>query len=101
MAESKLLEAVNAVYAEYRADIEEQHQAQDDLLAISPLVPSPQARLQLAEKGLDLIVRFPVALHREAEIDNKMARKLVDVISNDAELKDTVGAPTIRPVIKP
>jgi len=101
LAERELLEAVNSVFSQYRASIEEQHQASKGLMTISPVVPSPQARLQLAERGLDLIVRYPVVLHRETEIDNLMAKKVVEVIQGDQELKAAVGSPTIRPAIKP
>jgi hypothetical protein len=97
LAENNLLEAVNSVYSQYRDSIEEQHKALEGLMAIPSLVPSPQARLQLMEKGLDLIVRYPVVLHRESEIDNQMAKKLVEVINSDPELKAAVGSPTIRP----
>jgi len=98
--ESKLLEAVNSVYAEYREEIEAQHQSLKGLMTISTVVPIPQARLQLVEKGLNLIVRYPVVLHRETEIDNQMARTVVALIHNDPELKAAVGSPTIRPAIK-
>ena len=69
-------------------------------MAISPVVPSPQASLQLVENGLDLIVRYPVVLHRESEIDNQMAKKVMEVINSDPELKAAVGLPTIRPSVK-
>jgi small-conductance mechanosensitive channel len=100
LAERKLLEAVNSVYSLYRESIEEQHQSLKGLMTVSPVVPTPQARLQLVEKGLDLVVRYPVVLNRETEIDNQMARKVVEVIHNDPELKAAVGSPTIRPAIK-
>ena len=99
-AESKLLEAVNSVYSQYRGSIEEQHQAIKGLMTITPVVPAPQARLQLTEKGLNLIVRYPVVLHRETEIDNQMAKTVVELIQGDAELKEAVGSPTIQPAIK-
>jgi len=99
-AESKLLEAVNSVYAQYRVIIEQQHQTLEGLMAIPTLAPTPQARLQLVENGLELVVRYPVALNREAEIDNQMARKVVEVINGDPELKAAVGSPTIRPATK-
>jgi hypothetical protein len=100
LAESKLLEAVNSVYSQYRDSMEEQHQANKGLMTVTPVVPSPQARLQLVEKGLHLIVRYPVVLRRETEIDNLMAKKVVEVIHNDPALKAAVGSPTIRPSIK-
>ena len=99
-AENKLLEAVNSVYSQYRGSIEEQHQASKGMMTVTPVVPAPQARLQLVEKGLDLIVRYPVVLRRETEIDNQMTKTVVELIQSDAELKEAVGSPTIRPAIK-
>ncbi len=100
MAESKMLEAVNSIYLQYRDSLVQQQQVLEDLVAISTSVPSPQASLQLGAKGLDLIVRFPVVLHRETEIDNQVAKKVVQVIEGDPALKAAVGAPTIRPAFK-
>jgi small-conductance mechanosensitive channel len=100
LAESKLLEAVNSVYSQYRDSLEQQHQALEGLVAIPVAVPSPQTRIQLVENGLDLLVRYPVVLHRESEIDNQMARKVAEVINGDPELKAAVGSPTIRPETK-
>ncbi len=97
LAENQLLEAVNSVYSEYRGSMEQQHQALDSLMAVPLAVPSPQARVQLGENGLDLVVRYPVVLHRESEIDNQMARKVMETINSHPELKAAVGPPTIRP----
>ena len=96
LAESKLLEAVNSVYSQYRESLEQQHQGLDGLVAVPVSAPRPQARLQLVENGLDLMVRYPVVFYRESEIDDRMAKKVVEVIDSLPELKATVGAPTIR-----
>ena len=96
LAESKLLEAVNSVYSQYRESLEQQHQGLDGLVAVPVSAPRPQARLQLVENGLDLVVRYPVVFNRESEIDDQMAKKVVEVIDSLPELKATVGAPTIR-----
>lgn len=100
MAEKKMLEAVNSVYSVYRGSLEQQQQALEGWMAVSSAIPSPQSSLQLVENGLDLIVRYPVVLHRETEIDNQMAKKVMEVINSDLELKAAVGSPTIRPAIK-
>lgn len=97
MAEQKMLEAVNSVYLQYRGSLEKQQQVLEGLMAISGSVPSPQASLQLADNGLDLIVRYPVLLHRETEIDNQMAKKVMESINGDTVLKAAVGSTTIRP----
>jgi small-conductance mechanosensitive channel len=96
MAESKMLEAVNSVYSQYRQSLEQQQQVLEGLMAISTSVPVPQTSLQLAENGLDLIVRYPVVLHRETEIDNQVAKKIVDVLNSDPALKAAIGSTTIR-----
>jgi len=96
LAERKLLEAVNAVYSQYRDNIERQHQSLEGLGAVRVFAPSPQARLQLVDGNLDLVVRYPVVLQRETEMDNQMAKKVVEAIDSLPELKAAVGAPTIR-----
>ena len=100
MAENKMLEAVNSVYTLYRDSFEQQQQALEGFMTISSAIPSPQSSLQLVENGLDLIVRYPVVLHRETEIDNQMAKKVIEVINSDPALKAAVGSPTIRPSTK-
>jgi small-conductance mechanosensitive channel len=97
LAESKLLEAVKAVYSQYRDSIEEQHQSIKGMMTVNSVIPTPQARLQLVEKDLELIIRYPVVLRRETEIDNLMAKEVVETIHRTPELKDAVGSPTIRP----
>ena len=96
LAEGKLLEAVNSVYAQYRESLEQQHQALEGMFAVPVSAPSPQARLQLGENRLDLVIRYPVILHRESEIDNQMTKKLLETIESLPELKAAVGAPSIR-----
>jgi small-conductance mechanosensitive channel len=100
LAEDKLLEAVNSVYSQYREGLERQHQTLEGLFAIPVSAPSPQARLQLGEDRLDLVVRYPVLLHRESEIDNQVAKKVVETIESLPDLKAAVGAPIIRPASK-
>jgi len=100
LAEGKLLEAVNSVYSQYRESFEQQHQTLEGLLSVPVAVPIPQARLQLGEDRLDLVVRYPVVLHRETEIDNQVAKKVIETIDNLPDLKAAVGGPTIRPTAK-
>ena len=100
LAEAKLLEAVNSVYSQYRGSLEQQHQALEGLFSVPVSAPSPQARLQLGENRLDLVVRYPVVLRRESEIDDQVAKKVVETIENLPDLKAAVGWPTIRPAAK-
>jgi len=100
LAEGKLLEAVNSVYSQYRESLEQQHQTLEGMFSVPVSTPSPQARLQLGEDRLDLVIRYPVVLHRETEIDNQVAKKVVETIENLPDLKAAVGGPTIRPTAK-
>ena len=97
LAEGKMLEAVNSVYSQYRESLEQQHQTLEGMFSVPVSTPSPQARLQLGEDRLDLVVRYPVVLHRESEIDDQMAKKVVQTIENTPDFKAAVGGPTIRP----
>jgi len=100
LAEDKLLEAINSVYSQYRESLEQQHQNLEGLFAVAVSAPSPHARLQLGENRLDLVIRYPVVLHRESEIDNQVAKKVVETIESLPELKAAVGAPAIRTAAK-
>jgi hypothetical protein len=100
LAEGKLLEAVNLVYSDYRKSIERQYRSSESLMQSPFSSPTPQAHLQLVENGLDLIVRYPVEIHREAEIDSQMAKKLMEVINSTPDLKSAASSPRIRSAIK-
>jgi small-conductance mechanosensitive channel len=100
LAEKKLLEAVNSVFSQYRETIELQHKNLEGWSSFSTVVPAPQTRLQLVESGLDLVVRYPVVFHQESEIDNQMAKKVMEAINSDPNLKAAVGLPMIRPTVK-
>jgi small-conductance mechanosensitive channel len=99
-AESQLLEAVNQVYSEYGSGIEGQYEASESLMSSRFSSPKPQSSWQLDGNGLDLIVRYPVDIHRESEIDSTISRKVMEVIGGDATLKSAVASMHIRSTIK-
>ncbi len=99
-AESQLLEAVNQVYAEYGSTIEEQHETSESLMTSRYSSPKPKSCFQLDGNGLDLIVRYPVEIHRESEIDGKMSRKMMEVIGGDPGLKSIAASLRIRSTVK-
>ncbi len=99
-AESQLLEAVNEVYAEYGSIIEEQHEASESLMVSRYSSPKPKSCLQMDGNGLDLIIRYPVEIHRESEIDSKISRKLMEVIGGDPGLKSVAASIRVRSTIK-
>jgi hypothetical protein len=97
-AQEKISAAITSVYEKYRADIEQQ---MNYLEGIQMNTPTPDAKLQFTDAGLELLVRYPVGLRKEAEIDEQVTRTLLDLINSDPELKASVSAsPKIRAVVK-
>jgi small-conductance mechanosensitive channel len=101
VAQEKLVAAVNAVYSEYRQEIERQHATIERRVDILIAAPRPEARLQFADAGLELLVRYPVEIRKAPDIDEEMTRKVLALIDTDATLKAAVsGTPKIRSAIK-
>lgn len=100
-AQQKLVAAVNDVYAQYRHEIERQHQDIERRVDIQIAAPRPEARLQFADTGLELQVRYPVEIRKAPDIDEQMTRKVLDLVETDAALKSSIsGTPKIRSAIK-
>src|SRR5579872_379592 len=100
-AQQKLVTAVNSVYAKYKDEIERQHATIERRVDIQIEMPRPEARLQFADTGLELLVRYPVEIRRAPDIDEQMTRKVLELVETDAALKAAIsGIPKIRSVIK-
>jgi small-conductance mechanosensitive channel len=100
-AQEKLVRAVNEVYAGYREEIERQHAMIERRVDILIDAPRPEARLQFADAGLELLVRYPVEIRRAPDIDEEMTRKVLNLIESDPVLKAVFsGTPKIRSAIK-
>ncbi len=100
-AQEKLVAAVNAVYSRYREEIERQHATIERRVDIQVEAPRPEARLQFADAGLELLVRYPVEIRKAPDIDEEMTRKVLELIETDAALKAAVsGTPKIRSAVK-
>ena len=99
--EQKLMTLVNDVYSKYRGEIERQHAAIERRVDILVDVPRPEARLQFADGGLELLVRYPVEIRTAPDTDEEMTRRVLDLISKDETLKSAVsGTPKIRSAIR-
>lgn len=100
-AEQKLLDAVNSVFASYEHNIDRQHALVERILDTSVARPEPKAQLNLIPTGLELTVRYPVEIPHASEIDDKMTRKLMEVVSGDPDLKAAVtGSPELRAPVR-
>jgi small-conductance mechanosensitive channel len=101
LVQDKLSGAVNSIYERYRERIERQLGSIERQIEIQFKVPKPEARLQLADTGVEFIVRYPVDIRTAAEIDDHVSRAVVDLVNTDPELKNAIaGALKIRAAIK-
>jgi small-conductance mechanosensitive channel len=100
-AQEKLERVVSDVYSHYRDEIERQHATIERRVDIQIEMPRPEARLQFADAGLELLVRYPVEIRRAPDIDEEMTRKVLDMVETDTALKSALsGTPKIRSVVK-
>ena len=99
--QDKLLTAVEAIYEEHRPELDRQHEAIERRVDIQVEAPRPEARLQFADGGLELLVRYPVALRQARAVDEQVTRKLLEMIEGDPELQAAAsGTPKIRSMLK-
>lgn len=100
-AQEKLMAVVEEVYSKYRGEIESQHAAIERRVDIQVDMPRPEARLQFADAGLELLVRYPVEIRSAPDTDEQMTRRVLDLIAKDETLKAAVsGTPKIRSAIR-
>jgi small-conductance mechanosensitive channel len=92
--------AVDPIYKQYNSDTL-WHRGAFDIIDIPVTPPAPEQRLQFADSGPEFVARYPVDLHRAAEIDEKIAKALIEAIHKDEKLASAVaGTPRIRPTVK-
>jgi small-conductance mechanosensitive channel len=78
----KLFAAANEALAEYREEIQKQTlELQRTTLSSAGGDALPTVQLSYSAKGVDAHVRYPVQLAHAAEIDERMSRALLQVIS--------------------
>jgi small-conductance mechanosensitive channel len=99
--QEKLMAAVSAVHVKYGDALQPQYGSADDRMEIFLQAPVPEAKLQFVDAGLELIVRYPVDLRRASEMDDQVARALLDAIHSDPAISAGItGTPRIRAAVK-
>jgi small-conductance mechanosensitive channel/ABC-type phosphate transport system auxiliary subunit len=90
----RLLKAVNHVLKEYRDDIVRQtREIQRASSSAAADDAQPQVQLRFSANGVEAIVRYPVQLTHAAEIDERVSRELLNVISEHDADAPPLGAP--------
>ena len=101
LVQEKVFAAVTSVYEKYRERIERGLGEIDRQTELHWKSPTPESKLQLADTGLEFVVRYPVELRKASEMDDHVARSVMDTINGNADLKTALTtAPKIRAAIK-
>ena len=101
LIESQLLEAVRSVHAEYSDELQRQLGYTERRMDISVRAPDPHGQLQYGDSGLEYAVRYPVDLRKASEVDEKITRKVLEMLQQPGDLQASIsGAPRIRAAVK-
>ena len=102
LAEKRLLEAVDEVFARYRESIQRQYIEAEHQLSMAIDSPKPQSRLQLARDGLHISIRYPAETRSAVQTADEVARRLLDAIAREPGLKLVAsGTANIQPAPLP
>jgi small-conductance mechanosensitive channel len=99
IAERRVLGAVEKVYADYREQIEGQYREMERSLNVTTGPPKPRSHLRVTESGLEVVVRYPVALEKAMDIDDRITRELLRSLAQPPPLRLVgTGTPNIQPI---
>jgi len=99
LAETRLLGAVEKVFAEYKDQIEREYRHMQAELNIRTVAPQPVSRLRLTQGGLEVVIRYPAQLENAAEIDDRITRELLAALAQEPRLRLVgSGTPNIQAV---
>jgi small-conductance mechanosensitive channel len=82
--EKRMLLAVNRIFRDYQEKMELQRRSMENAihgLSAEPL--HPESRLYLTPTGTQVAVRYPVGVDDAAEIDNRIAREVLDATGQE------------------
>ncbi|MBZ5496165.1 MAG: mechanosensitive ion channel family protein [Acidobacteriia bacterium] len=98
LAEERSREVVEAIFKEYRDEMEKQYHHFQKTLAAAPAgALQPTSRLRPATSGLEVVIRYPVDMMIASEIDDRVTRELLSMIDREPKLKLAgSGKPPLR-----
>ena len=83
-AEEHLRKAVDAVFSEYREQMEQQHRQLERTLRSTPVGSlGPRSRLRLTSSTLEAVIQYPVDILHSTDIDDRMTRELLKVMDQE------------------
>jgi len=99
-AESRLMNAVEAVYEPYRERVEQQHAAFQRLVDLPVPPPKPVGRLRFTSEGLEFLVRYPAEMKQATTTDDRVVSALREAIEHEPRLSLAgSGAPKLQSTV--
>jgi small-conductance mechanosensitive channel/flagellar motility protein MotE (MotC chaperone) len=87
--EERMLQAVNRIFGDYQEKMESQRSSMERAvqgLSVEPL--HPESRLNLTPTGTQVVVRYPVEVGDSAEIDDRIAREVLDATGREPKVAE-------------
>jgi len=87
LAEKRLLDAVDEVFARYRDRVMRDYRHLERDLNIMLETPKPQSRLHLSQNGLEIVIRYPAETYAAPQITDEISRRVLDAINREPSLR--------------
>ncbi len=102
LAEKRLLEVVDEVFAHYRDRVMRDYRHLERDLNIMLETPKPQSRLYLSKAGLEIVIRYPAETYSAPQITDEISRRVLDAIDREPSLRMAPqGTANIEPQVPP
>ena len=86
--ETRMLEAVNRIFSNYQEKMELQRRSMETAIhGFSAEALHPESRLYLTPTGTQVVVRYPVEVNEAADIDNRIAREVLDATGREPHVE--------------
>jgi small-conductance mechanosensitive channel len=87
LAEKRILDAVDEVFARYRDRVMRDYRHLERDLNIMLETPKPQSRLYLSQNGLEVVIRYPAETYTAPQITDEISRRVLDAINREPSLR--------------
>jgi len=86
LAEKRILDAVDEVFARYRDRVMRDYRHLERDLNVMLETPKPQSRLHLSQSGLEIIIRYPAETYTAPQITDEISRRVLEAINKEPRL---------------
>ena len=87
LAEKRILDAVDEVFARYRDRVMRDYRHLERDLNVMLETPKPQSRLHLSQNGLEIVIRYPAETYSAPQITDEISRRVLDAINREPSLR--------------